>query len=148
MSFIFAQFLNLIPRYEFQKIVNKYKGDFKTRNFNCWNQFVCMIFGQIRGERSLREIHRSINSHLSKLYHIGIKECPKSTLSDANEKRDFRIYEEFAKYLMLIAQKEYMNTELSLDITNAIYALDASLLLLIFVLACLTGLSSEKEKEL
>lgn len=126
MSYIFTQFLDLLPRYEFQKIVNKYNGDYKVRNFNCWNQLACMIYGQLKGEKSLREIDRSINSQLSKLYHIGIKECPKSTLGDANEKRDFRIYEEFAKYLMVITQNEYKNTDLSLDITSAVYALDAS----------------------
>jgi hypothetical protein len=124
--YVYAQFLSLIPRYEFQRIVNKYNGDFHTKTFKCWHQLTCMIFAHIRQEDSLRDIDIALNAHAKKLYHIGIRQCPKSTLADANEKRDYRIFEDFAKLLMQRARREYKNTELALDIDNAIYALDAS----------------------
>ena len=124
--YVFAQFLSLISRYEFQRIVNKYKGDFHTKTFKCWHQLACMIFAHIRQEDSLRDIDIALNAHASKLYHIGIEQCPKSTLADANEKRDYRIYEEFAKSMMQRARREYAHSELALDVDNAVYALDAS----------------------
>jgi hypothetical protein len=125
-SYVFAQFLSLLPRYEFQQCVNKYNGDHRTKNFKCWNQMACMIFGHIRQENSLRDIDIALNAHASKLYHIGIKQCPKSTLADANEKRDYRIFEEFAKSLMQRARRLYAQTDLAIDVDNAVYALDAS----------------------
>jgi len=125
-SYVFAQFLSLLPRYEFQQCVNKYSGDHRTKNFKCWNQMACMIFGHIRQENSLRDIDIALNAHASKLYHIGIKQCPKSTLADANEKRDYRIFEEFAKSLMQRARRLYAQTDLAIDVDNAVYALDAS----------------------
>ena len=124
--YVFAQFLSLISRYEFQRIVNKYKGDFHTKTFKCWHQLACMIFAHIRQEDSLRDIDIALNAHASKLYHIGIEQCPKSTLADANEKRDYRIYEEFAKSMMQRARREYARSELALEVDNAVYALDAS----------------------
>jgi transposase len=127
-SFILAQFLSLLPRYEFQRIVNKYNGDYRTKHFKCWDQLACMIFAHIRQERSLRDIDVSLNAHASKLYHTGIQQCPKSTLADANERRDYRIIEDFAKTLMQRARREYANTELAIDVNNAVYALDASVI--------------------
>ncbi|MFZ5535560.1 MAG: IS4 family transposase [Patescibacteria group bacterium] len=125
-SYVFSQFLDLLPRYEFQHFVNKYHGDHRTREFKCWNQLACMIFAHIRQEDSLRDIDIALNAHASKLYHIGIKQCPRSTLADANERRDYRIYEEFARSLMLRARRAYSNTKLAMDVDNAVYALDAS----------------------
>ncbi len=127
-SFILSQFFALLPRYEFQRIVNKYKGDYRAKHFKCWDQLGCMIFAHIRQERSLRDIDIAINAHASKLYHIGIQQCPKSTLADANEHRDYRIFEEFAKAMMQRARREYANTELAIDVNNAVYALDASII--------------------
>ena len=127
-SFILAQLLALLPRYDFQRIVNKYKGDYHTKHFKCWDQLACMIFAHIRQERSLRDIDVSLNAHASKLYHTGIQQCPKSTLADANELRDYRIFEDFAKTLMQRARREYANTELAIDVNNAVYALDASVI--------------------
>lgn len=124
--YIFSQFLDLLPKYEFQNIVNKYQGDHRTKEFKCWNQLACLIFAHIRQEDSLRDIDIALNAHASKLYHIGIKQCPRSTLADANERRDYRIYEEFAKSLMSRARRVYTNTQLAMDVDNAVYALDAS----------------------
>jgi len=125
-QYVFTQFLDLLPRYELQSIVNKYKGDFRTKYFKCWNQMACMIFAHIRQEDSLRDIDIALNAHANKLYHIGMQQCPKSTLADANERRDYRIYEEFAKSLMQRARREYAGTELAIEVDNAVYALDAS----------------------
>lgn len=127
-AYVFSQFLRLLPRYEFQRIVDKYNGDYRTRQFKCWHQLNCMLFAHIRQEKSLRDIDIALNAHASKLYHIGIKQCPKSTLADANERRDYRIYEEFAKTLMQHARREYAGTPLALDVDNAVYALDASVI--------------------
>jgi hypothetical protein len=127
-SFVIAQFLKLLPRYEFQRIVNKYRGDYRSRHFSCWAHLACMIFAQIRQESSLRDIDRALNAHAAKLYHIGIQQCPRSTLADANERRDYRIYEEFAKAMMQRARREYATTELAIDVDNAVYALDASII--------------------
>jgi hypothetical protein len=127
-SYILSQFLRLLPRYEFQLIANKYKGDYHSKHFTCWDQLACMIFAHIRQESSLRDIDRAINAHSTKLYHTGIQQCPKSTLADANERRDYRIYEEFAKSMMQRARREYAHTELSIDVDNAVYALDASII--------------------
>jgi hypothetical protein len=125
-QYVFSQFLNLIPRYEFQRIVNKYNGDYRTKHFKCWNQMACVIFAHIRQEDSLRDIDIALNAHARKLYHMGIQQCPKSTLADANERRDYRIYEEFSKLLMQRARREYAGTDLAIDVDNAVYALDAS----------------------
>ena len=127
-SYVFAQFLSLLSRYEFQRVVNKYQGDYRTKNFKCSDQMACMVLAHIRQENSLRDIDIVLNAHANKLYHIGIKQCPKSTLADANERRDYRIYEEFAKSLMHRARREYAQTELALEVDNAVYALDASII--------------------
>ncbi len=124
--YIFAQFLALLPRYEFQRIVNKYKGDYRTKKFKSWHQMAAMIFAHIRQEDSLRDIDMALNAHAGKLYHIGIEQSPKSTLADANERRDYRIYEDFAKSLMQRARRQYSQTELAVEVDNAVYALDAS----------------------
>lgn len=126
--YVLGQFLRLLPRYEFQRIVNKFNGDYRSKHFKCWSQLVCMIFAHIRQEGSLRDIDVALNAHSSKLYHIGIQQCPRSTLADANERRDYRIYEEFAKSMMQRARREYANTELAIDVDNAVYALDASVI--------------------
>ena len=115
-AYVFAQFLRLLPRYEFQRIVEKHHGDYRTKHFKCWQQLACMMFAHIRQENSLRDIDIAINAHANKLYHIGIQQCPRTTLADANERRDYRIYEEFAKALMQHARREYAQTSLALGI--------------------------------
>jgi len=125
-AFVFAQFMRFLSRAEFARIVNRYHGDYRARHFKCWDQLACMMFAHIRQESSLRDIDTALNAHASKLYHMGIHQCPKSTLADANERRDCRIYEEFAKSLMHRARREYDQSQLAMDVDNAVYALDAS----------------------
>jgi hypothetical protein len=125
-AYVLIQFFRSLPRYEFQRIVDKYHGDFRTKRFNFWDQLVCMKFAHIRQGNSLRDIDIALNAHARKLYHIGIQRCPKGTLADANEHRDYRIYEAFAKPLMQQACREYAEPRLAMDVDNAVYALDAS----------------------
>ena len=125
-AYVLAQFLKLLPRYEFQRLVDKYNGNHRARSLKCWDQLASMMIAHINQEDSLRDLDITLNAHANKLYHIGISQTPRSTLADANEKRDYRIYEEFVKLLMMRARREYANTELNIEISNAIYALDAS----------------------
>ena len=73
-AYVFSQFLRLLPRYEFQRIVDKYNGDYRTKQFKCWHQLNCVLFAHIRQEKSLCDIDIALNAHASKLYHIGIKQ--------------------------------------------------------------------------
>ena len=125
-----------MPMHEFSKCVLRYRGDYRTRRFSCYDQFLCMAFAQLTGRESLRDIETCLNSMSRKLYHIGFRgKMSKSTLSDANENRDSEIYSDFAKVLMIKAQKLYSSDSLtekeltdkdSSLITNSLYALDAS----------------------
>ena len=84
-KYVFAQLLHFINRYEFEKFVSKYNGDFRIREFNCWNQFVQLFFGQLTSRNSLRDICTCLKAHKNKLYHLGISSCVnQSTLSRAN----------------------------------------------------------------
>lgn len=85
-----------------------------------------MMFAHIRQEKSLRDIDIALNAHSKKLYHIGIHQCPKSTLADANNNRNWRIYADFAKSMMTRARNIYQQTDLSVAVDQAVYALDAS----------------------
>lgn len=111
--YVFAQFLGLLPKFEFLRIVNRYQGDYRTMHFKCWDQLASMMFAHIRQEKSLRDIDIAWNAHNKKLYHIGIQQCPKSTLADANNNRNWRIYADFAKSMMTRARKAYQQTELT-----------------------------------
>ena len=85
-SYVFKQFLSLLSGYEFQCVVNKYHGDYRTKNSKYWDQMARRV-----QDNSLRDIEIVLNAHANKLYHIGIKQCPKSTIVDANERHDYRI---------------------------------------------------------
>jgi len=94
---VFSQLIHALPRYEFQKCVDRYQGNKWVRSFPCWDQFLCMAFAQLSHRESLRDIEVSLNSHCQKLYHMGLRcRVARLPLADANEKRDFRIYQEFA----------------------------------------------------
>lgn len=127
-KYVFAQAMALIPRYEFQKGVIKYNGNYKVKTFKCWYQFLCLCFGQLSHRESLRDIVICLNAHQNKLYHLGIKTTvARSTLAKANEIRDWRIYADLAHYLIRQARALYVqDNDFSIDIDNAVYALDAS----------------------
>jgi hypothetical protein len=124
---VFAQILEHLPRYEFDKCVRKYKGNHRVRKFSCYDQFLCLAFAQITYRESLRDIETCLNSHHEKLYHIGFRgQISRSTLADANENRDCLIYQDFAYHLISIARKLYQNEELSIDLDYSLYAFDST----------------------
>lgn len=104
-KYVFAQLNSLISRYEFDKCVSRYNGDYKVKDFSCWCQFLCMMFGQLTHRESARDIVTCLKAHQNKVYHLGIKQTiSHSTLTRANEKRDWQIYADFAKYLIEIVR--------------------------------------------
>jgi len=124
---VFAQILEHLPRYEFDKYVRKYKGNHRIRKFSCYDQFLCLAFAQLTYRESLRDIETCLNSHHEKLYHIGFRgQISKSTLANANEKRDCLIYQDFAYHLISIARKLYQNEELAIDLDYSLYAFDST----------------------
>lgn len=124
---VFAQLLQLVSPYEFKKCVKRYHGNYRVRNFSCWNQFLCMAFAQLTGRDSLREIETCLNSHMEKLYHMGFRgEIARSTLADANTIRDFRIYQDFGYHLIGIACNLYQDEPFAVELENTVYALDST----------------------
>ena len=127
-KFVFAQVLSLVNRYEFQKCVNRYNGDYRTRGLNCWNQFAQLFFGQLTARNGLRDICLCLNAHKKNLYHLGIKQSVnQSTLSRANENRDWRIYADFGGILINLVQPLYADHSISdLEIDNNVFVLDST----------------------
>ena len=127
-KYVFAQVLQFVNRYEFEKFVTKYRGNYRVRELNCWNQFVQLFFGQITSLNSLRDICVCLKAHKKKLYHLGIKQnVNQSTLSRANESRDCRIFAEFGEYLIKTVRPLYANCSVpNVDIDNDIFALDST----------------------
>jgi hypothetical protein len=126
---IFAQLIQHLPRYEFNQCILRYHGNHKVRSFSCMDQFLCMAFAQLTYRESLRDIVTCLNSHRPKLYHMGFRgKIAKSTLADANELRDFRIYQDFGYVLIDIASKLYRDEDLGLDLKFAVYALDSTVI--------------------
>jgi len=124
---IFSQLISYLPKYEFSKCVSRYKGDYKVRSFSCWDQFLCMFFAQLAHRESLRDIEVCLRAVPNKLYHLGFRTCiSRSTLADANENRDWRIYADFAQVIIGMARKLYHDDEFSLQLDETIYALDSS----------------------
>jgi len=125
---VFAQLMSFLPEYEFNKCVDRYKGDYKVKTFTCREHFYVMSFAQLTFRESLRDIEACLTALSGKLYHSGIKQpVPKSTLAEANENRDWRIYADFAQVLIREARRLYKtDNEFVLDIDNMAYALDSS----------------------
>jgi hypothetical protein len=127
-KYVFAQILQFINKYEFDKCVKRYQGDYRVRELNCWNQFVQLFFGQLTSLNSLRDICLCLKAHKNKLYHLGIKQnVNQSTLSRANENRDWRIFADFGDYLIKTVRPLYANTPIpSIDLENDVFALDST----------------------
>ena len=124
---IFTQVMDFIPWYEFQKCVDRYSGNYKSRTFTCQDQFLCMAFAQLTFRESLRDIEVCLRSMQSKLYHMGIRgKVSKTTLARANENRDWRIYGDFAQVLIHCARDLYSKEQFGLDLKETVYALDAT----------------------
>jgi hypothetical protein len=124
---VFAQILEHLPRYEFDKFVEKYEGNHRVRRFSCYDQFLCLAYAQLTYRESLRDIETCLNSHHEKLYHIGFRgQIARSTLADASEMRDYRIYQDFAYHLISITRKLYQNEDLAIDLDYSLYAFDST----------------------
>jgi len=127
-KFVFAQIFECVSHNDFIKCVERYDGDYKTKHFSCWKQFLCMAFGQLTHRESLSDTILCIGANSKKLYHLGIGcAISKSTLSKANENRDWRIYQDFA--LLLIAQAKVLyegDNQLEVDIKNNVFAIDST----------------------
>lgn len=136
-KYIFAQVTDFIPRYQFDKLVKKYKGNWHAKDLSCYNQLLHLLFGQITGCDSLRDICLCLEAHSGILYHLGIrKSVTHSSLSRANESRDYRIYEELGMYLIDLVRPMYSNTKVSdVTIDNVLYALDSTTISTSIVLA-------------
>lgn len=124
-KYIFSQLVNFLPQRVFDRITAKYSGNKSVKHFTCWNQLLCMIFGQLSARESLRDLITIIDAHKSKSYHLGFgKSITRSNLSKANENRNYKIFEEFADYLIKIAQNK--NDTSNFKIEGSIYAFDSS----------------------
>ena len=125
---VFAQALDSMPQHTFRRCVRRYQGDRYIKQFSCQDQFRCMAFAQLTYRDSLRDIEACLKAQRNKLYHMGIrsKAVAKSTLADANEKRDWRIYASFAQSLIQIARPLYANEDLGLQLDSTVYALDST----------------------
>ncbi len=124
---VFSQVMDFLPMHEFRKCVRRYQGNRSVKKFSCLDQYLCMAFAQLTYRESLRDIEACLRAMGPKLYHAGFRgTVSKSTLADANEKRDWRIYADFAQALIQIARPLYADEDLGLDLDNTVYALDAS----------------------
>jgi len=124
---VFSQLMDFLPAYEFQKCVSRYRGDHKVQNFSCRDQFLSMAFAQLTYRESLRDIEACLQSIGSKLYHMGFRsKVARSTLADANEARDWRIYADFAQVLIAIARPLYASDPIDVDLNQSLYALDST----------------------
>ena len=124
-KYVFSQLVEFLPQRVFDRITDKYKGNKSIKHFTCWNQLLCMIFGQLSYRESLRDLIIVIEAHQSKVYHLGFgKNVSRSNLSKANENRNFKIFEEFASHLISLAQSKNSNEKF--EIKGNIYAFDSS----------------------
>ena len=127
-KYVFSQMLAFFDRREFNKCVHRYDGNRGVRELNCWNQFVQLFFGQLSSRNSLNDICLCLKVHSDKLYHLGIhKQVVHTTLSRANEKRDWRIFADFGNYLIRIVRPLYSDSSIpNIDLDNEIFALDST----------------------
>ncbi len=124
---VFSQLLDFLPRYEFNKCVHRYQGNYRVRDFSCLDQFLCLAFAQLTGRESLRDIETCLRAMQPKLYHCGFRGAiARSTLADANETRDFRIYADFAQVLIRRARQLYAADSFDVELAPTAYALDTT----------------------
>ena len=127
-KFVFAQIVEFIPRFEFEKCVKRYKGDFHAKSLNSYNHLLQLIFGQITACTSLRDICLCLKAHQNNLYHLGIRQSVvHSTLSRANDNRDYRIFQDFGYFLISQVRPLFSKEKIPLvDLENTIFALDST----------------------
>jgi len=124
---VFSQLLDFLPQHSFNACVRRYRGNRKVSRFTCRDQFLCMAFAQLTYRESLRDIETCLRSMRSKLYHVGFRgSISRSTLADANEDRDWRIYADFAAVLIAHARTLYANEDFGVDLKETVYAFDST----------------------
>ena len=124
---VFAQIMQHLPLTTFRRCVARYGGEHKVKTFSCLDQYLCMAFAQLTYRESLRDIEVCLRAQAGKLYHLGItSRVSRSTLADANEVRDWRVYADFAQSLIGIARRLYAGEPFGVDLKETVYALDAS----------------------
>ena len=128
-KYVLTQLLDWIHPQQFHRCVARYGGDAKVSQFSCWSQFVCLAFAQLTWRESLRDIEACLNSRHAQLYHLGLRgPVHRTTLADANEQRDWRIYADLAQGLLRQARVLYAHDSLRVELDQAVYALDASII--------------------
>lgn len=126
-QYIFSQVMDFLPKKKFDLCVDRYNGNYRIHSFSCFDQFLCMAFAQLTYRESLRDIECCLRAMQRKAYHMGIRgNISRSTLADANETRDWRIYCDFAQILIQEARQLYANDDFGLELKETVYALDAS----------------------
>ncbi|MBD3374346.1 IS4 family transposase [candidate division KSB1 bacterium] len=124
---VFSQLTSYLPMKAFRRCVARYRGSYKVQSFSCWDQYLCMAFAQLTYRESLRDIEVCLRAMQGKLYHMGIRgNVSKSTLADANENRDWRIYADFAQILIHHARSLYIDEDFGVELEQTVYALDST----------------------
>ena len=124
---VFAQLMDFVPAQEFRRCAQRYCGDYKVSTFSCWDQFLCMAFAQLTYRESLRDIETCLRAVGPRLYHLGIRgHISRSTLADANETREWRIYADLAQVLIRTARQLYANEDFGVELQQTVYALDCT----------------------
>jgi hypothetical protein len=126
-KFIFAQLTDFLPRRVFDRIVDKYEGNKHVRSFTCWNQMLCMVFGQLTARDSMRDLMLSLEAHQSKYYHLGFgSTVSRRNFGTANERRNYKIFEEFAYVLIEEARRSCYRDDFEIEVDGNVYALDST----------------------
>ncbi len=128
-KYVFSQLTDFMPKRVFDCLVDKYTGNKYVRFFTCWNQLLSMLLGQLFGRESLRDLMIGLDAHRPKYYHLGFgKSVTRSNLAKANERRNYRIFEEFAYHMIDQARKCSVVKDFELDIKTNVYAFDSSII--------------------
>jgi transposase len=126
---VFSQILDFIPKHQFRACVNRYKGNYRTKSFSCFDQYLTMAFAQLTYRESLRDIETCLKALHQKLYHCGFRgQVSRNNLANANEKRDWRIYHDFAQILIAKARQLYASEDFGVTLEHTVYALDATVI--------------------
>jgi len=124
---VFSQLMDFLPMYEFRKCIDRYGGNYHTSSFSCMDQYLCMSFAQLTYRESLRDIEACLRSRREKIYHLGIRgRISRSTLAEANEKRDWRMYADFCQILISQARSLYADEDFGVELKETAYALDST----------------------
>jgi hypothetical protein len=124
---VFSQLMDFVPHREFQSCVARYQADRHVHRFSCWDQWLCMAFAQLTHRESLRDLESCLRAVSAKLYHLGIRtQVSRSTLADANERRDWRVFADLAQVLIGIARPLYAQEPFGIELDNTVYALDST----------------------